>query len=133
MVCSRYYWVCRPGKICNVCFFRLHWFGKCSASTGLNSFSCLSQQGQDLRMNISSARMHSCVAILFQVQCRLFTHAVLFACDTFFVCKIADEFYAANLNVAVAFDDSHKYAVGYSLFCSCFWRFDVCFKCQIYP
>jgi len=89
MVCSRYYWVCRPGKICNVCFFRLHWFGKCSASTGLNSFSCLSQQGQDLRMNISSARMHFCVAILFQVQCRLFTHAVLFACDTFFVCKIA--------------------------------------------
>jgi len=86
MVSFRYYWVCRPGKICIVCFCRLHWCGKCSASTGLNWFSCFSQQGQDLLMNIffcqnaflscnsisrSMPAIHSCFAIRLRHVLRL--------------------------------------------------------------
>ena len=86
MVGLRYHWVCRLWKIWNVFFHCLHWCGKCSASTGLYSISsslnCFSQQSQDVRW-ISFGWMHSCAAVLFQVQCRLFTY------DTFFVCQIA--------------------------------------------
>ena len=52
------------------------------------SVTWFSPQGHDVRMT-TSAWMHSCAADLFQVQCRLFSHAVLSACDTFFVCQIA--------------------------------------------
>jgi len=88
----RYYWICRLGKICNIFFYRLH---RCenamlvlNCTQSLASVTCFSQQGQDVRIKISSAWMHSCDAVLFPVQYRLFTHAVLFA-DTCFVCQIA--------------------------------------------
>ena len=34
--------------------------------------------------------------------------------------RLPDEFYVTNFDVAVSSDGSRKYAVGYSLFCSCF-------------
>jgi len=40
--------------------------------------------------------------------------------------SLPDEFYVTNFNVAVASDGSLMYAVGYSVFCSCFWQLYVC-------
>jgi len=54
----------RLGKFCNVFVYRVHWCEKCSASTGLHSFSCLRHSFQsadhDVRMNVSF-RVNACL------------------------------------------------------------------------
>ena len=95
MVGLRYYWVSRLGKIRNI--FLRHGVSidvenallvlYCTQS--LACVTCFSQQSQDVRMNhFFCVYIHSCATDLFQFQCQLFTHAVLFA-NTFFVSQIA--------------------------------------------
>jgi len=56
---------------------------------------------------------------------------LLMPCYSLTLCsfvRLPDEFYVTICNVAVVSDSSRKYAVGYSLLCSCCWQLDICVK-----
>ena len=89
--------------------------------------TCFSQQGQDVRME--NFLLRECMPVL-QFCFKSNAYYLLMPCyspvtHALFV-RLSDEFYVINFNVAVASDALRKYAVGYSLFCSCYWQLDVC-------
>ena len=79
-------------------------------------------------VSVSKVRMYAefllgeCIHVL--QFCFKFNAGYLLMTRSLFV-RLPDEFYVTNFMIAVAFDGSRKYAVGYSLFCSCFWQLDI--------
>ena len=123
MVGLRCYWVCRLGKICNIFFYRLHSCGKCYPSTGLHSISCFSHLFQSAVSGCTHENFF-CVNAFLCCSSVSSPMPAIYSCRAIrrhFV-RLSDcltSFTVLFFNVAVVSDSSRKYAVGYSLLCSC--------------
>ena len=106
MVGLRYHWVCRLGKIWNVIFYRLHWCGKCSASTGLRLISCFRHLFQSAKSGCTHGfLLGECIPVL--QFCFKFNAGYSLTTHSSFV-RLPNEFYVTNFMVAVAFDGWRK-------------------------
>ena len=129
----RYYWVCHLGKICNIFFYCLHRCEKCYAGTGLHSISCFNRLFQSARSGCTHENFFCVNAFLFCSSVSSLLPAI-FSCRAIrlrHVLCLSDcptSFTLLFFNVAVVSDSSRKYAVGYSLLCSCCWQLDFCVK-----
>jgi len=129
----RYYWAFHLGKICNIFFYCPHRCEKCYASTGLHALNFLLQS----LVSVSKARMYArkfllreCIPVLqFSFKSNAgYLRMPCYSLTLSSFVRLPDEFYVTTFNVAVVSYSSHKYAVGYSLLCSCCWQLDFCVK-----
>ena len=123
----RYYWVCHLGKICNIFFYCPHQCEKCYASTGLHSISCLFQSARSgcTNENFFCVNAFLCCSSVSSpmpaiYSCRAIHRHFLRLSD----CLTSLILIFFNVAVVSVSDGSRKYAVGYSLLCSCCWQLD---------